>query len=70
MLSLHFEIRHAFEMEGIVMEEQMKRYFSPRGAMRGLVLAAVALVLWGCWAIGFLQGVEGAITPSTLWILL
>lgn len=52
------------------MEKQMKRYFSPRGAKRGLALAAVAVVLWGCWAIGFLQGIEGATASSALWILL
>lgn len=48
----------------------MNRYFSPRGAKRGLILAALAVLVWSCWAIGFLQGVEGATTPSVLWILL
>ena len=48
----------------------MKRYFSAQGAKRGLVLAALAVLLWGCWAIGYLQGLDGAMPPSTLWILL
>lgn len=47
----------------------MNRYFSPRGAKRGLILAALAVIFWCCWAIGFLQGVEGAASPPMLWIL-
>ncbi len=47
----------------------MKRYFSQRGAKRGFALAALAVVLWCCWAIGFLQGAEGAGSTSALWIL-
>jgi hypothetical protein len=47
----------------------MKHYFSPRGAMRGMALAAFVAVLWCCWAIGYLQGVEGAESVSALWIL-
>jgi hypothetical protein len=48
----------------------MKRYFSQRGSKRGFIIAAIALVLWCCWAVGFLQGVEGVTSPSQLWILL
>jgi hypothetical protein len=47
----------------------MNRYFSPSGAKRGLILAALAVVLWSCWAVGYLQGVEAADSASTLWIL-
>ena len=36
----------------------MKRYFSAQGAKRGLVLAALVVLLWGCWAIGYLQGAQ------------
>lgn len=47
----------------------MQHYFSQRGALRGTAIAALAAVLWCCWAIGFLQGVEGAENTSALWIL-
>ena len=47
----------------------MQRYFSQRGALRGMAIAALVAVLWCCWAIGYLQGVEGAESVSALWIL-
>jgi hypothetical protein len=31
-------------------------WFSPRGARRGMGLAAIALLIWLGWAIGYLQG--------------
>ena len=48
----------------------MKRFFSAQGAKRGFMLAALAVLLWGCWAIGYLQGLDGAQSPSALWILM
>ncbi len=47
----------------------MQRYFSQRGALRGMALAALAAVLWCCWAIGYLQGVEEVNSASAIWIL-
>ena len=47
----------------------MQHYFSQRGALRGMALAALAAVLCCCWAIGYLQGVEGTDSTSALWIL-
>jgi hypothetical protein len=47
----------------------MNRYFSSRGAKRGLILAALTLLVWCCWAVGYWQGVEGATSTLTLWIL-
>lgn len=34
----------------------MNRWFSERGARRGLKLSALALALWLSWAIGFTHG--------------
>jgi hypothetical protein len=31
-------------------------WFSPRGARRGVLLAAFAAALWCSWAVGYLQG--------------
>lgn len=42
----------------------MKPWYSPRGARRGLKLAAVAAVLWSAWALGFLQGSARPPTPA------
>lgn len=42
----------------------MKQYFSYRGAMRGLLLAAIFGLLWTCWAVGYWQGLTGAGNPS------
>ena len=42
----------------------MKQYFSLRGAKRGLLPAAFALLLWICWAVGYWQGLMGAETQS------
>jgi hypothetical protein len=44
-------------------------YFSPRGAMRGIVLAAATALLWACWAIGYVQGFSGVSAPEVIWIL-
>jgi hypothetical protein len=46
----------------------MKRYFSPQGAKRGLILAAIAVLMWCCWAIGYLSGLSERISPSVVWI--
>jgi hypothetical protein len=48
----------------------MQRYFSQRGALRGMALAALAAILCCCWAIGYSQGVEEADSASALWIFL
>lgn len=42
----------------------MKRWFSPRGARRGLKLSGLAVALWLCWAIGFTQGSTRAPNPA------
>ncbi len=34
----------------------MKRWYSPRGAKRGLLLAGLATLLWLSWAAGFALG--------------
>lgn len=34
----------------------MRVPFSPRGARRGLLVAAVGAALWLCWAAGYLYG--------------
>ncbi|MBV5267788.1 MAG: hypothetical protein JZU67_04650 [Burkholderiaceae bacterium] len=47
----------------------MINYFSPRGAMRGIVLAAATALLWACWAIGYVQGFSGVSAPEVIWIL-
>ena len=47
----------------------MKRYFSPQGAKRGLILAAIATLMWCCWAIGYMSGVNEAKVNSLIWIL-
>lgn len=36
----------------------MSRYFSSRGARRGLLIAVVTAGVWTAWAIGYSQGVE------------
>lgn len=35
----------------------MHRWYSPRGARRGLILAGVTAALWIVWAVGYTQGV-------------
>ena len=34
----------------------MHRWYSPRGARRGLLLASVTALLWIVWAAGYTQG--------------
>ncbi|MBN9341474.1 MAG: hypothetical protein J0H52_15520 [Comamonadaceae bacterium] len=34
----------------------MSRWFSVRGARRGIKLSALAVALWLSWAVGFTQG--------------
>ena len=34
----------------------MKRWFSPRGARRGLLLAGITAALWMSWAAGYVHG--------------
>jgi hypothetical protein len=41
----------------------MRRWYSPRGARRGLILAGVTAVLWIVWAVGYTQGT--AKTPKS-----
>ncbi|MEN5157498.1 hypothetical protein [Achromobacter spanius] len=33
----------------------MKRFYSPRGAKRGLMLAMAGALLWGVWAASYLH---------------
>ncbi len=42
----------------------MRRWYSPRGARRGLILAGFTAVLWFVWAIGYAQGIGKVIQPS------
>ena len=46
----------------------MKQYFSLRGAKRGMVLAAVAALMWSSWAVGYLSGVTEVAGTSVIWI--
>lgn len=39
----------------------MRTWYSPRGARRGLLLALIAAAVWLSWAIGFVQGSRPAI---------
>ena len=34
----------------------MRRWYSPRGARRGLLIAGIAAVLWLSWAAGYVHG--------------
>ena len=34
----------------------MKRWYSKRGAARGLKMAVLAAALWSFWALGYFQG--------------
>ena len=36
----------------------MNRYFSPRGARRGALIAVVTAGIWMAWAVGYSQWVE------------
>ncbi len=35
----------------------MRRWYSPRGASRGLILAGVTAAVWIVWAEGYRQGI-------------
>jgi hypothetical protein len=50
-------------------EKSVINYFSPRGAKRGIVLAAATALLWACWAVGYVQGFSGVSAPEVIWIL-
>jgi hypothetical protein len=43
----------------------MRRWYSPRGARRGLILAGVTAALWIVWAVGYTQGAAKAPRSST-----
>lgn len=34
----------------------MCRWYSPRGARRGFLLAMLTVMMWLCWALGYIQG--------------
>ena len=36
----------------------MKKFFSLKGFLRGLVPCIVAITVWSAWAIGYMQGSE------------
>lgn len=42
----------------------MGRWYSPRGARRGLILAGVTAALWIVWAVGYTQGSAKVPKPS------
>ena len=48
--------------------ECFRSYFSPKGAKRGLVLAAVAAFMWSSWAVGYMCGVTEVAATSVVWI--
>lgn len=35
----------------------MKKWYSDRGAKRGLITITVFFVLWMCWAVGYTEGI-------------
>lgn len=47
----------------------MRRWYSPRAARRGLILAGVTAALWIVWAVGYTQGAttapKSAASPTT-----
>lgn len=47
----------------------MRRWYSPREARRGLILAGITAALWIVWAVGYTQGAAKApqqsATPTT-----
>lgn len=47
----------------------MRRWYSPRGARRGLILAGITAALWIVWAVGYTQGAtkapKSSASPST-----
>lgn len=42
----------------------MGRWYSPRGAPRGLILAGVTAALWIVWAVAYTQEAAKALAPS------
>lgn len=42
----------------------MKRYYSARGARRGLALAAAGALLWAAWAATYLYAAPAGAAPS------
>ena len=42
----------------------MRRWYSPRGARRRLILAGVTAALWVVWAVGYTQGATKVPQPS------
>jgi hypothetical protein len=43
----------------------MSRWYSARGARRGLILAIVTALIWMIWAISYLQGITPTQNPIT-----
>lgn len=43
----------------------MRRWYSSRGARRGLVLSAMISALWLSWAVGYVQGAKRLPPPSS-----
>jgi len=48
--------------------ECFRSYFSPKGAKRGLVFAAVAAFMWSSWAVGYMCAVTEVAATSVVWI--
>ena len=48
--------------------ECFRSYFSPKGAKRGLVMAAVVALMWSSLAVGYLSGVTEVAGTSVIWI--
>jgi hypothetical protein len=44
----------------------MKKFFSFKGFLRGLVPCIVAITVWSSWAIGYLQGSQNIDQPMPL----
>ena len=43
----------------------MRRWYSSRGARRGLVVSAMLGALWLSWAVGYVQGAKRIPPPSS-----
>lgn len=63
-MELHTHVPEAGEAQASSGDLRPKRvWYSPRGAKRGIFLAALAAALWLAWAAGYLQGIGDISQP-------